>query len=424
VSGPGPIERLRQTRRLLRSEGAAPVAARMLDRASRRLAPPGLSRLAVSRADLVRSGELAAEGYPQPAPLPLADGEPMTVAWVTTPPQYGSGGHTTMFRMVEALQQAGHRCIVYLYDPHEGALDHQIGVLREGWPWVTAEVRGASDGIEDAHAIFATGWYTAYPVLTSPARGARFYLVQDFEPWFYSVGSMSLLAEDTYRFGFHGVTAGRWLAHKLAADYGMPGDHFDFGCDLATYAIDPSDQAASARSGVCYYCRPSTPRRAFELAVVALDLFKERHPEIEIHTFGGDASRFPFPVTDHGTLTPAGLNELYGRCIAGLALSASNVSLVPQEMLAAGCIPVVNDAEHNRMVLDLDAVAYAPGTPYALADALSRLVSRPAGERAAAARAAAAAVQDTPSWADAGRTVEQTVRRVVTAAQPAESLIA
>ena len=101
----------------------------------------------------------------------------------------------------------------------------------------------------------------------------------------------------------------------------------------------------------------------------------------------------PFAAIDHGLLTPAQLNSLYNRCVTGLVLSATNISLVPHEMLAAGCIPVVNDAEQNRIVLDNPEVAYAPATPFDLANALCALVERPAPERRAAAKAAAASVQ-------------------------------
>jgi len=131
----------------------------------------------------------------------------------------------------------------------------------------------------------------------------------------------------------------------------------------------------------------------------------------------------PFAATDHGLLTPDQLNQLYNRCIAGLALSATNVSLVPHEMLASGCIPVVNDAEQNRVVLDNSEVAYAPATPFELADALSALVERPQAERAAAAEAAAASVQGA-SWAHAGAQVESIVRRVVRAAAAPKTLAA
>jgi glycosyltransferase involved in cell wall biosynthesis len=88
------------------------------------------------------------------------------------------------------------------------------------------------------------------------------------------------------------------------------------------------------------------------------------------------------------------------------------VSLVPHEMLAAGCIPVVNDAERNRMVLANDHVAYAPATPFELAAKLCEVVERPLAERHAAAQAAAASVQAT-SWEDAGAAVVRIVEDVV-----------
>jgi glycosyltransferase involved in cell wall biosynthesis len=309
---------------------------------------------------------------------------------------------------VTSLEQAGHRCIVYLHDRHGWSLDQHRRTVRTWWPGLQAEIRDAAEGIEDAHAIFATSWETAYPALTSQAKGARFYLVQDFEPSFYAAGSAALLAEATYRFGFHGVTAGPWLARLLERDYGMAADYFDFGCDLDRYSFDRTTE----RTGVCLYSRPSTPRRAFELAVAALDLFAERHPEVDIHLYGESVRHLPFAATDHGLLAPDALNGLYNRCIAGLVLSATNVSLVPHEMLAAGCIPVVNDAEQNRIVLDNPQVAYAPATPFDLANALAALVERTPAERSAAAAAAAASVQG-ESWDDAGTVVARVIRTVV-----------
>jgi glycosyltransferase involved in cell wall biosynthesis len=350
-----------------------------------------------------------------PPPLPLADDGRLRVAWICVPPSAGSGGHTTMFRMVEALERAGHQCFVYVQDLHGWSLKQHIRTIRGVWPRVRAEIRDLENGIEDCHAIFATGWMTAYPALASPARGVRMYLVQDLEPRFFAAGSESMLAEATYRFGFHGVTAGRWLAEVLRRDYGMVADAFDFGCDLTSYTLDDAPDASTSRTGICYYSRPSTPRRAHELAMLTLELFAERHPEVEIHFYGGPPARPRFLATEHGVLNPDQLGRLYNRCIAGLALSATNVSLVPHEMLACGCIPVVNDAEATRLVLDNPRVRYAPGTPFELAAALSALVERPAAERAEAAVQAAASVASL-SWVEAGATVESIVCDVVTAA--------
>lgn len=409
---PSASERLRQTGRLLRSEGVEGVATRLRWRAAEALAPDGTRPLPVEREDLLRAAEIAAGGWHLPPPMSVRPGGPLTIAWVCTPPTAGAGGHTTMFRMVAALEQAGHTCVVYLQDQHGWEIEQHRRTIRAWWPWVHAEVRDLAAGIEDAHAIVATGWFSAYPVLASPAKGARCYFVQDFEPAFFPAGSESMLAEATYRFGFHGITAGRWLEGRLQREYGMSADHFDFGCDLENYGLDATLDGARDRTGVCYYCRPSTPRRAFELAVIALDLFAARHPEVDIHLYGGPAPKLPFRAIGHGVLTPQQLGALYNRCISGLSLSATNVSLVPYELLAAGCIPVVNDAEHNRIVLDNRHVAYAPGTPFDLANKLCELVEQTPAERVQRAQRAAASVAST-TWDEAGRQVERILRSVV-----------
>lgn len=408
MSGPSVGERFRQTRRLLRNEGAQGVVARLRARASEAITPPGSGGLPIDREYLLRGSEIAAQGAALPGPVAWQPGEPLTIAWVCRPAGVGSGGHTTMFRVIGELERRGHACVVYIDDRHGWEIDQHRRTIRAWWPWVKAEIHDLSAGIDDAHAVFATSWETAYPVLASPAKGARCYFVQDFEPSFYPAGAAALLAEATYRFGFHGVTAGRWLAQLLQRDYGMPSDHFDFGCDLEHYALS----GASARAGVCYYCRTAAPRRAHELAVIALDVFAARHPEVEIHTYGDHPGALPFATTDHGLQTPEQLGALYRRCTAGFVMSATNVSLVPHEMLAAGCIPVVNDAEHNRVVLDNDHVAYARATPIELAQALTRLVSRPPEEQVAAAAAAAASV-DSTSWEESGGQVERILREAV-----------
>jgi O-antigen biosynthesis protein len=412
MSAPTATERVRQTARLLRSEGSAGIARRLLDRAANRLPASTYRSIAIDRGDLLRVADIIrADKLDAWRDEPGRDG-PLTVAWVCFAPSEGSGGHTTMFRMVSALEQAGHRCIVYLRDDHGWSIDQHRRTIRRGWPAVQAEIRALADGIEDADAIFATAWQTAYTVLASPARGARLYFVQDFEPAFYPAGSEALLAEATYRFGFHGVTAGAWLAQLLRRDYRMPADHFDFGCDLDAYELDRAPGSETVRDGICYYCRPSAPRRAHELAAMTLDLFAARHPEVPIHLYGERTKGLPFAVTEHGLLSPTQLSALYNRCVAGLVLSATNVSLVPHEMLAAGCLPIVNEAEHNRIVLDNPEVVYAGPTPFELAEALCTTVERPAAERVRHAQRAAASVKSR-SWQGAGATVEAILRRVV-----------
>jgi hypothetical protein len=404
--------RLRQLGRLWAKEGASGIAWRLRKRAARTLVPPGSVELPIGDAEFAAAAELARSGWRLPQPAPWQEGEPLKVAWVCTPPAPGSGGHTTMFRLADALVAAGHHSTVYLMDRHEGEFSRHLDRVRTGWPTLRSEVRDLADGIADCHAVFATGWESAWTLLGTSALGLRCYLVQDFEPSFYAAGSEYLLAEATYRFGFTGVTAGRWLPTVLEA-YGMEARPFNFGCDLETYHLSASP---SGRAGVCYYCRPSTPRRAHELAVAGLRLFASRNPATPIHFYGERVGDLGFAVQQHGNLSPQQLNELYNDCAAGLVLSATNVSLVPHEMLASGCTPVVNDAPQNRLVLANDHVAYTEATPHGIASRLEQLVRTPPAARQATAAELSASVSGR-TWTAVGLDFVDTVRELVRAAQ-------
>ena len=237
----------------------------------------------------------------------------------------------------------------------------------------------------------------------APSAGKRFYLVQDFEPSFYAAGGAATLAENTYRMGFH-ARYGRAVAGQAAH---RPLRHAHRRVRLRLrhrlYRFE-----GKPRDGIVFYARPEVARRGFNLGVMALELFAAKHPDVKIHLFGNKIGKIHLDVVDHGLVTPAELNDIYNSCFAGLSLSMTNVSLVPHEMLAAGCIPVVNDADHNRIVLDNSHVRYAAATPHALAECLSEVVTL--ADFDVVAREASASVAFT-SWDDAGEVVERVLRR-------------
>jgi glycosyltransferase involved in cell wall biosynthesis len=346
-----------------------------------------------------RSDVLAADlSQPfDPAVPKLIPDEPVLVNWVTTPPSAGSGGHTTLFRIVRYLEAHGFLNRIYFYDVYRGDHRYYESIVRRYYGF-HGPVARVEQGMPDAHAVFATSWQTAYPVFNTRCAGKRFYFVQDFEPFFYPTGSLSLLAENTYRMGFHAVTAGSWLAQKLSEEFGMCADFFQFGCDTSHYQRLEN----SRRSGVVFYARPEAARRGVELGLMAIESFARRRPDIQIHLYGQKMGRLPFSYVDHGRIGPDELNRIYNACYAGLSLSFTNVSLVPHEMLAAGCIPVVNDAMQNRMVLDNPFVRYVPPSAHALAAELEALVANSDFE--ALARAASGSVR-LSSWQNAGASV-------------------
>jgi len=346
--------------------------------------------------------------WTRPAPATLAPssrrsaGGSLVISWVLPPVVLGSGGHTTIFRFVRHLEAKGHTCRLYFYNPRaRTSFREQVDTVRAGYKPMRAEILRFARAMEPCDAVVATMWPTAYAAFNSPVRARRFYFVQDYEPYFYPVGTDAVLAANTYRFGFHGVTAGQWLSTKLTQEYGMPCDHFDFGVDGSEYF----NEGRGLRPGVVFYARPSTPRRGFALGVMTLKLFHERHPEYQIHMIGRNLGEFglPFPFINHGVLSHEHLNRLYNACSAGLVISLTNMSLMPVELLATGCIPIVNDAPNNRMVGGSSFISYAEPSPHSLAGALCDAVER--ADRHAYAEEAAESVRAL-SWDDAGDKVE------------------
>ncbi len=225
--------RVRQVQKLWRDGGPQEVLNRIRRAAARQIAP-------ISPPSVVRLGDVLAADLSGPKTwptLPTDSKSPIVVNWVITPPAPGSGGHTTIFRLIEYLERSNYQCRVYIYDVHGYDAAYLRSHVRHLFPKLIGPVADIAEGMADAHAVIATSWQTAYPVYNDPCRGKRFYLVQDFEPWFYPSSTDAVLAENTYRMGFHAVTAGKFLATKLAAEYGMPADAFEFGCDTEIYHV-------------------------------------------------------------------------------------------------------------------------------------------------------------------------------------------
>ena len=387
--------------RMAREQGLGAVL-RYAQSTFRRVAGKQVPRL------LVAMDDAAAVDWTQPpahlvAPVRVESG-PVHIAWIMSPPGKESGGHQNLFRFIEIAEKAGHRCSIYLYEANGAA--PSIPAVREmlsssaAYPELAATIEkyDRTAGIDPAaQAIFASGWETAYPSYLDSSRARRFYFVQDFEPSFYALGSEAILAENTYRFGFHGVTAGRWLAHKLSSEYGMTADSFDFAVDKTHYSVTNRNR----RNEIFFYARPVTPRRAFEFGLLALNDFAKLKPDVTINLAGWDVSNWeiPFDYTNLASLDISELNAVYNRCAAGLVMSLSNMSLLPLELMSSGVTPVVNDGPNNRMVSDNPFIEYVPASPLAIARRLVDVVDRAdAVERSLAMADSVASVD----WKDSG----------------------
>ena len=119
------------------------------------------------------------------------------------------------------------------------------------------------------------------------------------------------------------------------------------------------------------------PVAGLNSGLMALEMFALRHPDITIHVYGDKLGKLPFPFVDHGHVTPDELNEIYNRMLRRAQPVVHEYVSVALEMLAAGCIPVVNDTVEVRTDFDNRLVRYAPAYPQALASALEAVVETP-----------------------------------------------
>ncbi|MBO3743301.1 rhamnosyltransferase WsaF family glycosyltransferase [Actinoplanes flavus] len=367
MSGMFSAARGREALRVLRSAGARGLAQRAVRAAYDRLGASELN----ARLDLDLIADSRRLDLRTPAQRP-ARGTPLTVGWICTPPAPGSGGHTTLFRMVEGMESAGHRCVLYTHDVYGGELARHARVIRDHWPAMKAEVRSVADGLGPLDAYVASGWETAHVLAAHrDLVTRRLYFIQDFEPLFYPMGSHHVLAEDTYRFGFRPIVVGPMLRDLLRDRFGVDAAVAEFGVDTDVYQLTNPDR----RNGVVFYAKRDYARRGFILGALALREFHRLHPDQEIHLFGDATVKPPFPHTNHGTMRPAQLAELYNRCAAGIAMSFTNLSLVPDEMLACGVVPVAVENEYAKASMDNPAVRWVSPTGSSIAEALSDVVS-------------------------------------------------
>ena len=323
----------------------------------------------------------AESGGPGDPPRALAS-KPLILNWVFTEPIPGSGGHADIIRMMNLLADFGHRINIYMV-PFARLSDKSDLEIREFVRRHFADLHGhlfkwTGGPMVESDATILTYWETAYMLGGRVDVSKVFYFVQDWEPFFYPMNTQYLRAEQTYKMGFSCITLGRWLTQLLRERYGADADYFDLAVDHTIYYPRLVNKPDHPR--ICFYARPSTPRRLFPLGIAALDLVYRRRTDVELVFYGAAGSdltehAIPFPYVNRGILSEDELAELFSTSHVGLALSSTNCSLVPPEMMACKCAVVDLNRETVQGVLEHEVNALlAEPTPEAIAEAIWRLL--------------------------------------------------
>lgn len=305
-------------------------------------------------------------------------GEQTVINWIVPEFEKGSGGHTTIFRFVSALERRGIHNRIYVYRPVKLNDESLHQLLRDHFQLLDERVESfcGTDRVEYAHATVATSWITAYFVRNFQNTISKFYFIQDFEPYFYAHGSEYSFAENTYSFGFRGITAGDWLRDIAREQYGMKAMSFHFSYDRTIYY--PKDKPDD-RPRVFFYARPVTPRRDWELGVLALHELYRRIPELEVVFAGWDVSTFeiPFPHRSMGVVSMETLADLYSQSDLCLVISSTNLSLVPLEVMGCGRVAVCSGGAQSAWMVNEENAVMVDFEPLQIAEAMEYYLTHP-----------------------------------------------
>ncbi|MCL2864030.1 MAG: glycosyltransferase family 1 protein [Lachnospiraceae bacterium] len=299
--------------------------------------------------------------------------------WVIPEMGKGSGGHTTIFRMMSHLENMGYHSRVYLfYSPNYRDNQSVVAFVREHFPLLDHRVELFWDlsQLTYAHATFATSWETAYYVRRYKNTSVRCYFVQDFEPFFFPNGSYYHLAENTYRFGFYGITAGDWLKEKLNKEYGMWTRSFGFSYDKEVYKASVKNEFSKK---IFFYARPYTPRRDFEIGLLALDAVCKRMEDVTVVFAGEDISNYviPFKHENHGIVTVEALASFYAECDMCLVISGTNLSLLPLEIMGSNSVAICSKGDNSSWLVNEENAIMVDYDPVEIANTMIAYYNRP-----------------------------------------------
>ncbi|HXZ27011.1 MAG TPA: glycosyltransferase family 4 protein [Terriglobales bacterium] len=334
----------------------------------------------------------------------------LSINWLVPDVSWGSGGLFNIFRSIRHLEQWGHKNRVYVVGAAgRGSALAQV-VNRKYFP-IQAPVQPFTGEMADSEALVATSWVTAYAARALENTARKFYFVQDLEHLFFPPGSLHEFARQTYGWGFHGITAGPWIAQVLEREFGMRCSSFGFSFDREIYSAQGRRRLPEGKKRVLFYARPASERRGFELGVLALSLVAQKMPEAEFVLVGFPRQplRLPFSAALPGVLPPTELAGLYRSCEVALVLSHTNLSLLPLELMACGCAVVSNSGPNVEWLLTAEAAQLTPPTPDALAGAVLTLLEN--DDLRARKAAAGLALAQSTDWMAASRAIEAGLRR-------------
>ena len=347
--------------------------------------------------------------------------------------QHFFGGYIAKFSLAGRLAERGWRVRIVTVDP--------VGPLAGDWRRRVAAYEGLGDVFGELEVAFgresaalevnphdgfiASTWWTAHiaaDALRSLGGGRFVYLIQEYEPFTFPMGSYAALATESYGldhfalfssellrgyFRAHGIgvyAAGEAAGEQLSASFQ----------NAITPVPPPSPNELEARGArrLLFYARPEphAARNMFELGVLALSRVLQDGVFADGWELNGVGAVGPGSSVSLGRghtlrLAPRTDQRAYAELLrehdVGLALMYTpHPSLVPIEMASAGMVTVTNSFENKTPEAMAAISANLLTVPPSVDGIAAGLRDAASASRDYAARAAASRVNWSASWAE------------------------
>jgi len=304
----------------------------------------------------------------------------LIINWIIPDLHKGSGGHLNIFRVIRGLEELGHQNNIYIMEMAQRInINDKTKLINDHFVKLEASIfkLEIESGIRDSDVLVVTSWQTAYPGYIFENTKKKVYFIQDLEYMFYPQSSEYVFAENTYKMNYKCITAGKWLFNIMSTTHKLDSGYFHLSYDPSIYR--PIPIINRQRKKILFYARHVTPRRGFELGILALKIVKNIIKDAHIVFIGWDCSNIPVPFEyeNKGILNFNELAALYNEATLGLVLSLTNYSMLPQEMIACG-LPVIDIRRNNTETsYDKGQVILTEPNPISLADKIVELIRNP-----------------------------------------------
>ncbi len=263
------------------------------------------------------------------------------------------GGVYTALRLADAVNRAGSRAEVVVYDDPDFDAAPLMSAFGAELSTLKAEhflPAGKLSALKQADVAVATFWPSCYRALGSPAI-RRVYLVQDYEPAFYPAGVEFALAQNTYQLPFDRLYNTPGLKEFVEARHPLPGSCAYAFTPAVSPRFCPRERREEGPLRALFYARPGAARNGFALCFALARAIKERCGGSVQCVCAGEALSPKLQSATRGAWRFAGVTP-YERLPAFYAsfdvavsyMFTAHPSYIPFEAMASGCAVLTN---HN-----------------------------------------------------------------------------